>query len=196
MAVMKQAKLHRDGYVVFDNAYYSAPFRLVGQKLWVRGGLAQVRLYDSEYQLVATHERAKQPGERLTHPDHLPPHKLPGLLQTRQSCLEDAARIGTATARRSWSACSTIPFWNACPGGTSGAPGRQILPGSAGSGLCACPALRRSELYHRQAHPARRTGERRCARAQRPHRLPRPRLPLPVRVEEIFGSQVGGLTWN
>src|SRR5207245_191777 len=37
LAVWKQVKLHRDGYVVFENAYYSAPFRYVGQSLWVRG---------------------------------------------------------------------------------------------------------------------------------------------------------------
>lgn len=30
LAVYKKVKLQRDGYVHFDNAYYSAPFRLVG----------------------------------------------------------------------------------------------------------------------------------------------------------------------
>jgi hypothetical protein len=38
LAVWKQVKLHRDCHVVFDNAYYSAPFRLVGQQLYARGG--------------------------------------------------------------------------------------------------------------------------------------------------------------
>ena len=97
LAVMKPAKLHRDCYVVFDGAYYSAPFRLVGQKLWVRGGLSQIRIYDSAHLCVATHERAGKPGQRLTHPDHLPPHKLPGLTQTRETCLEVAACVGKAT---------------------------------------------------------------------------------------------------
>ncbi|MDV7393543.1 IS21 family transposase, partial [Arthrospira platensis SPKY1] len=57
LAIWKQVKLHRDCHVVFDNAYYSAPFRLVGQQLYARGGTREVRLYDSDYQLVATHER-------------------------------------------------------------------------------------------------------------------------------------------
>jgi transposase len=98
MAVMKEVKLHRDCYVVFEGSYYSAPYRLVNQKLWVRGGVAQVRLYDSSHRLLATHERAHKPGERLTHPDHLPAYKLPGLLVTREDCVEKAQAIGTAAS--------------------------------------------------------------------------------------------------
>jgi transposase len=97
LAVWKQAKLHRDCYVVFDNAYYSAPFRLVGQTLRVRGGSQEVRLYTSDYQLVATHERASQPGQRITNPAHLPPDKLPGLVLDRAACQAVADDVGLAT---------------------------------------------------------------------------------------------------
>jgi transposase len=99
LAVWKQAKLHRDCHVVFGNAYYSAPFRYVGQPLRVRGGSHEVRLYTADYQLVATHERAEKPGERQTHPAHLPPELLPGLYLTREGCEATAADIGPATAR-------------------------------------------------------------------------------------------------
>lgn len=98
LAIWKRAKLHRDGYVVFDNAFYSAPCRLLGQTVLVRGGSQQVRLYTSDYTLVATHARAQQPGERLTHPDHLPPTKAPGVLWTRATCRALAAEVGPATA--------------------------------------------------------------------------------------------------
>ncbi len=97
LAVWKQAKVHRDCYVVFDNAYYSVPFRLVGQSVRLRGGGQEVRLYSSDYQLVATHERASQPGKRITHPAHLPPDKLPGLVLDRAGCQAVAADIGLAT---------------------------------------------------------------------------------------------------
>ncbi len=97
MAVWKRLKLHRDCYLVFDRAYYSAPFRLVRQELWVRGGTREVQVYTSDYQLVATHPRAQRPGQRLTHPDHLPPYKLPGLILSREGCRERAAQIGPAT---------------------------------------------------------------------------------------------------
>jgi hypothetical protein len=94
MAVWKEVKLHRDCYLVFDQAYYSAPFRLVGQKLWVRGGSREVQVFTPDYQLVATHPRAQQPGRRQTHADHLPPHKVPGLMLTRDACRQQASKIG------------------------------------------------------------------------------------------------------
>jgi transposase len=93
-AAWKGVKVYRDCYVTFEGSYYSAPFRLVGQALWLRAGARAVELYDREHQLVATHDRAKAPGERLTHPDHLPPEKLPGLSLTREGCRLKAAAIG------------------------------------------------------------------------------------------------------
>jgi transposase len=97
LAIWKRAKLHRDSYVVFDQSFYSAPCRLVGQTLWVRGGSQSLRIYTSDYALIATHARAAQPGERLTHPDHLPPEKLPGATWTRATCQELAAEVGPST---------------------------------------------------------------------------------------------------
>src|SRR5262249_10061763 len=97
LAIWKSVKLHRDGYVVFDDAFYSAPYRLLGQTLRVRGGSQQVRLYTSDYTLVATHPRAERPGERLTPPDHLVPTKAPGVLWTRTTCRALAAEVGPAT---------------------------------------------------------------------------------------------------
>ncbi len=97
LATWKQVTLYRDCYVVFEQSFYSAPFRLIGQRLWVRGGSREVRIYTADYALVATHPRAQQPGERHTHPDHLPPEKLPGLEWTRERCQALAAEIGPAT---------------------------------------------------------------------------------------------------
>lgn len=99
LAVWKQVKLYRDCYVQFEGAYYSAPFRLVNQKLWVCGGSQYVRIFTQQYALVATHTRAQSPGERQTHPDHLPPEKLPGLLLERDTCLAEAQAVGPATSQ-------------------------------------------------------------------------------------------------
>jgi transposase len=96
--VWKLALVHRDCYVTFENAYYSVPFRLVGQQMRVRGGAREVRLYTVDYELVATHARAPQPGVRQTHLDHLPPYKLPGLTLTREHAQAQAAAVGPATA--------------------------------------------------------------------------------------------------
>jgi transposase len=97
MAVWKQVTVARDCYVEFDKAYYSAPHRLITQSVWVCGGIQQVRIYTLQHELKATHERAQRPGERLTHLDHLPPDKVPGLIRSREGCLASAEQIGPAT---------------------------------------------------------------------------------------------------
>lgn len=94
LAIWKQVKLHRDCHIVFENAYYSAPFRLIGQRLRVRGGVREVRIYTNDYELVATHPRAEKVGERHTNPAHLPAEKLAGLQMDREVCLTSAAEIG------------------------------------------------------------------------------------------------------
>jgi len=97
LAIWKEVVLHRDGHIVFENAYYSAPFQLVGQRLWVRGGTREVQIYTLDYQLVATHARAQSSGQRVTHPDHLPDFKRAGLMLSREGCRQRAAEIGPAT---------------------------------------------------------------------------------------------------
>ncbi|MGD1992693.1 MAG: IS21 family transposase, partial [Anaerolineae bacterium] len=66
-------------------------------QVWVRGGTREVQVYTGDYKLVATHSRALQPGQRLTHLDHLPPHKVPGLTITHDACRLLAAEFGPAT---------------------------------------------------------------------------------------------------
>jgi len=97
MAIWKQALLHRDCHLTFDASYYSAPFRLVGQRLYVRGGISTVRIYTADHLLVATHDRATEPGQRKTNPDHLPPEKVPGLVTNRDNCRAMADAVGSAT---------------------------------------------------------------------------------------------------
>ena len=96
-AVWKRARLHRDCHFAFDNAYYSAPFHLVGQHLWVRGGGQEVQIYTECYELVATHTRAQRPGQWVTNPAHLPEHKVAGMTLCREQCRQQAAEIGSAT---------------------------------------------------------------------------------------------------
>jgi transposase len=98
LAVWQQATLHRDCHVVFGGSYYSAPCRLVGQRLWLRAGARTVQLYDATHQLVATHDRATQSGQRKTILAHLPPAKVPGLTLRRETCQAQADTIGPATA--------------------------------------------------------------------------------------------------
>ena len=93
----KQVKLHRDCYVVFEKAYYSAPCRYLGELLWLRATAQSVRIY-RDFELLATHSRATAPGQRQTVLTHLPPEKVAGLILTPQTCQERAAQVGPRTA--------------------------------------------------------------------------------------------------
>jgi hypothetical protein len=83
--------------VVFDYSYYSAPYRLVGEELWVRAMPQRVELY-KEWERVATHQRAVRRGEWKTNPTHLPEEKLLGLLPAPLEVRAQAAGIGRSTA--------------------------------------------------------------------------------------------------
>jgi transposase len=90
----KQAKLHADCHVVFEGAYYSAPHRLLGERLWVRATVAKIEVFH-DWALVATHRRAR-PGQRRTLAAHLPPDKVHFLTQTPAWCRTRAAEVGPA----------------------------------------------------------------------------------------------------
>jgi len=92
-AVWKQAKLHPDCHVVFEQAYYSAPHRLIGQGLLVRATHARVEIYH-RHERVATHSRASRPGERVTNAVHYPPTKLAGVMAAPVRVREQAGAIG------------------------------------------------------------------------------------------------------
>ena len=96
LAVWKHAKVYRDCYVVFDKAFYSVPRRLYPGWVWICGGSKQVRIFNEKQKLVATHERAAYPGQRLTNLEHLPPEKVPGLTQDADSLLAEAQAVGPA----------------------------------------------------------------------------------------------------
>jgi hypothetical protein len=105
LAAWKHLKLGRDCYVEVDRSYFSAPHWLIGQKLWVCGRIQQVRIFDQNYHLIATQQRADHSGTRRTHHNHLFPEKaarvaahprgLPGHRggnrPCNQSCCADAA---------------------------------------------------------------------------------------------------------
>lgn len=91
-----QLKVHRDCHIQFDKAYYSAPFTLVGQQLWVSVTDNALAIYD-QYQHVYTHPRAKKPGIRTGTKDHLPPNAVAFLSHDRRWCVEQACRMGVAT---------------------------------------------------------------------------------------------------
>lgn len=95
LAVWAKVKVHRDAHVQFDKGFYSVPFKLAGQSLWLKATTGTVSVY-REHELVATHARLARPGSRATVADHLPPEALAWNLADTQHCLKQAEKIGPA----------------------------------------------------------------------------------------------------
>jgi transposase len=62
--------VHRDGYVEFKKAYYSAPPEYVGRQVWVRQEARLLRVYNTRREQIALHALA-EPGKFTTDPAHL-----------------------------------------------------------------------------------------------------------------------------
>lgn len=56
-----ERKVHRDGFVEVERAYYEAPPEYVGRSLWVRWDSRMVRLFNHRMEEVGLHARA-EPG--------------------------------------------------------------------------------------------------------------------------------------
>lgn len=93
LAVWAQVSVHADAHVQFERALYSVPFRLIGQRLWLKATAGIVCVFQ-DHLLVATHPRAQSAGQRSTLDDHLPPEALAWSLAGPQHCLAVAERIG------------------------------------------------------------------------------------------------------
>lgn len=90
--------VHRDCHVSFERALYSVPFALVGKRLWLRATDTVVTVYQ-DFKPIATHTRARRPGERRTVADHLPLAAQRFFTHDRSWCLQQAEEIGTACAQ-------------------------------------------------------------------------------------------------
>jgi len=93
IATWTKVKVHGNCHVQFEKAYYSAPFRLVRQQLWLKATATTVQLYQ-DLKLVATHRRLNRAGQRSTVDEHMPPEALAYKMQDPQWCLKQAEQIG------------------------------------------------------------------------------------------------------
>ncbi len=92
----RKAKLHNDCHVIVDGAWYSAPHRLIGRRLWLWVTDQDVVIYH-EYERVASHRRVPA-GDRRTIMDHYPPDKAKYLQNTPDVCRQKAAKVGPKTS--------------------------------------------------------------------------------------------------
>jgi len=83
--------VHRDGYVEFKKAYYSAPPEYVGRQVWVRQETRLLRLYNTRREQIALHALA-EPGKFTTDPNHLHSRKR-HLIERGADYLLDRCRL-------------------------------------------------------------------------------------------------------
>lgn len=88
--------VHRDGYVEFKRAYYSAPPEYVGRQVWVRQEARLLRLYNSRREQIALHALA-EPGKFTTDPAHLHSRKRNIIERGADYLLDRCRMIGPLT---------------------------------------------------------------------------------------------------
>lgn len=89
-------KVHRDGHVEFDKAYYSVPPEYLGREVWVRGESRIVRILNHRQEVIALHARAEA-GRFATTDAHVHAHKRSGVERGAQYWLERCRLIGPHT---------------------------------------------------------------------------------------------------
>jgi transposase len=89
----RKAKVHPDYHIQVGRAYYSVPYRLIGEQLEVRLSAHLVEIFHGGT-LVATHPKA---GERSTRDAHRPQRHVAVIEKTLAYLLERATAIGPAT---------------------------------------------------------------------------------------------------
>ena len=88
--------VHRDGYVEFKKAYYSAPPEYVGRPVWVRQETRLLRLYNTRREQIALHALA-EPGKFTTDPAHLHSRKRHIIERGADYLLDRCRMIGPLT---------------------------------------------------------------------------------------------------
>lgn len=95
-ATWKKAKVHLDYHVEVERAYYSVPYKLVGQTVDVRLTAHTLEIFHRG-KLVAAHARAVKRGVFSTLGEHRPAQHTAVIALTHERLIERAAAIGPAT---------------------------------------------------------------------------------------------------
>ena len=88
--------VHRDGYIEFQRAYYSAPPEYVGRQVWVRHEVRLVRIYNSRREQIALHAAA-DPGKFTTDPAHVHSRKRHIIERGVEHLLDQCRLLGPLT---------------------------------------------------------------------------------------------------
>jgi transposase len=90
-------RVHRDGHVEVEKAYYSTPPEYVGRGVWVRWDGRLVRLLNDRLEPIGLHVR-QEPGRFSTLPEHIASEKIAGVERGAVWLLERIRRLGSQAA--------------------------------------------------------------------------------------------------
>jgi transposase len=97
-AVWKKARVNIDYHVQFEKHYYSVPYKLVRQQVYVRATQFTIEIFHNN-QRVASHRRSNARGQHTTHSDHMPPSHQKYLQWSPERFIRWAQTIGPHTAQ-------------------------------------------------------------------------------------------------
>jgi hypothetical protein len=110
-------KVHRDGHVEVAKAYYSVPAEYTRREVWVRHDGRLVEIFNDAMERLCVHAQ-KEPGQRSTRREHIPPEKISNPELGNEWLLRKAWVIGDAAAA-----------WSKAMLAERGIPGTRVLNG-------------------------------------------------------------------
>ena len=90
-----QRRVHRDGHVEVDRAYYSVPLEYLSRSVWVRWDSRMVRIFNDQLEQIAAHVKQQTAGQFSTHPAHIAAEKISGVERGTEWLLQRARLIGS-----------------------------------------------------------------------------------------------------
>jgi hypothetical protein len=94
----KEASVGADWRVQFQKAFYSVPYRLIGERVLVRGNSTTVRIYHGGEE-ITMHLRATRDWQYVWKAEHAPPQMEKFLSLSTQGLLIWAERVGASVAQ-------------------------------------------------------------------------------------------------
>lgn len=93
-----QRRVHRDGHVEVDKAYYSVPPEYVGRQVWARWDGRIVRIFNDRLVQIAIHAR-HEAGRFSTQSQHIANEKIAGVERGTTALLQKVRLIGVHSSR-------------------------------------------------------------------------------------------------
>jgi transposase len=88
-----QRRVHRDGHVEVEKAYYSVPPEYVGREVWVRWDSRILRVFNTRFEEIGVHAK-KEPGRFSTAPAHIASEKISAVERGATALLRRTTLIG------------------------------------------------------------------------------------------------------